>query len=249
MTPWYDTHVHLDRYPEGERRALLERAEEAGVAIIAVATDLASSAEVLRLLGSHRALVGGAVGVHPKSTGTPAENALRQLVRERGILAIGECGFDASGPRWSAQADAFETQCRIAREIDRVVVLHIDGDGAFEQLKAHAEETEGLRVVRHYFSGDSLQAEWHRERGHYLSFGNPLFRQPHLQDTARTYPRELLLIETDSYPLPGRATEPADVARIGETLAGIRGWTVDEAREQLARNTVTAFGLDSDYAP
>ena len=237
--PWYDTHVHLERYPEAERLVLLERAGEASVEILAVSVDMESSRAVVAMPGAW----GRAVGVHPKHADS-VEPSLGDLATGPGVVAIGECGFDAEGPGWDAQEAAFREQCRMARELNLALVLHIDGAGAWERLVAGESALEGLRVVRHYFQGDAAEARWHSERGHYLSFGNPLRRRAELRDIAREYPPDRLLIETDSYPLPGRNTEPAHVGVIGETLALLSGWTFDEARERLEANTFRAFGRE-----
>ena len=238
MPRWFDTHVHLDRYAAAERVGILARAAAAGVDIIAVAVDLESSAKVARQANE----IPGAVGIHPKRAVPGFEPQLRTLASNLGIVAIGECGFDSAGPPWEVQEAAFEAQCRLARQLGKALILHVDGSGAWERLAGYADDLDGLRVIRHYFAGDAAQAAWHAARGHYLSFGNPLRRLPELGEIARGYPPELLLIETDTYPLPNRSTEPADVAAIGETVAALRQWTVEECREQLARNTVTAFG-------
>ena len=240
VPPWFDTHVHLDRYAPPEREALLARAEAAGVRVFAVAVDLESSAEVARLATT----IPGAVGIHPRHAAAGFEDELRNLARTPGIVAIGECGFDGGGvPHWDLQERTFLAQCGIARELGKSLVLHIDGEGAWERFGSCAAAAEGLRVIRHYFTGDAAQAAWHAERGHYLSFSNPLRREPALRDIARNHPENLLLIETDSYPLPNRNTEPAHVAKIGETIAVLRDWTFDQCREQVARNTAAAFGI------
>lgn len=237
MQPWFDTHVHLDRYSTAERASLLERAGEAEVEVIAVAVDMASSRALMALGG------GGAkvIGVHPKYSGKPFEVELREFAAQPGVVGIGECGFDAEGPALEVQEAAFRAQCAIARSAGLALVLHVDGPGSWEALLVNRDALDGLRVIRHYFTGDAAEAAWHAAGGHYLSFGNPLRRDPGLREIARGYPPELLLIETDSYPLPGRNTEPAHVARVGETLALVREWTFAEAREQLARNTAAAF--------
>ncbi|HEX6031030.1 MAG TPA: TatD family hydrolase [Tepidiformaceae bacterium] len=242
MPPWFDTHVHLDRYPIPEREALLERANEANVAVFAVAVDLASSREVSAITG----LRGRVVGIHPKNAGPDFPEEMHEIARRPGVRAIGECGFDAEGPPWGVQAATFEAQCELARGLDESLVLHVAGPGAWDSLVEHERALAGLRVVRHYFTGDAAEAAWHRERGHWLSFGNPLRRLPTLREIAHDYPPDLLLIETDSYPLPGRDTEPKHVVRIGETLALLRGWTFEQAREQLAQNTQRAFAA---FAP
>jgi len=242
VDPWYDTHVHLDRFPATAREGLLERARAAGVLVVAVATDLESSAAVVELAAGSPLVAGGAVGVHPRQA-RGAVRELTDLAANPGVVAIGECGFDGSGPGWELQAETFLAQASIARNLGLALVLHIDGDGAWDQLATRGDALEGLRVVRHYFTGDSVQAAWHAERGHFASFGNPLRRTSQLQEITARYPPELLLIETDSYPAPGRITQPADVVKVAEALAGVRGWSVPETRERLANNTRIAFGL------
>lgn len=237
VAQWIDTHVHWDRYGSAERAELLARATDAEVGFISVGVDLASSKAGLGLDGA----LGNVVGVHPRFIGGPFEEELRDVAQCPKVVAIGECGFDAAGPAWELQAQAFERQCALARELALTVVLHIDGEGAWEHLLAAASSLDGLHVVRHYFTGDGVEADWHRAHGHYLAFGNPLRREPALREIARLYPPGLLLIETDSYPMAGRNTEPSHVAKVGETIALVRGWTFSEAREQLAANTRAAF--------
>jgi TatD DNase family protein len=234
---WVDTHVHLDRYAPAEREGIVARANDAGVAILAVAVDLASSRAVVELGG----IVGCAVGVHPLNAAEMDAGVLRRLAGMPGVAAIGECGFDGAAPEWDTQAGVFREQCAVAREVVLPIILHIDGAGAWERLVENADALEGLRVVRHYFTGDVVQAEWHAERGHFLSFGRPLLREQALQAVCGEYPGGLILVETDSYPLAGRTTEPRDVVTVGEGVGRLRGWTEEEGRDRLFENSQAAF--------
>ena len=234
---WVDTHVHIDRYESAERTALLDRAHSAGVSIIAVGVDIESSRAALAV----DATAGAVVGVHPLHADGADPEALIELLAHPAVVGIGECGFDASGPPFEEQSSIFEAHARAARALDLPLVLHINGDGAFEALRARAGGLNGLAVIRHYFTGTAAQAAWHADHRHYLSFGNPLRRDPTLREIALAYPADRLLIETDSYPLPDRRTEPRDVVRVGETLALVRGWTFAETSTRLLENTRTAF--------
>ena len=70
-----------------------------------------------------------------------------------------------------------------------------------------------------------------------------MLRAPALHRIARDYPANLLLIETDTYPLPGRTTEPRDLVAVGEKLAALRGWTIAECAAQLWSNSRAALAL------
>jgi TatD DNase family protein len=247
--PWFDTHVHLDRYTDAERPALLARAEAAGVArLLAVSTDCASSQRVAALPDG----VLKAVGVHPLHAAEDVCEALEALAVRPGVVAIGETGFDDGGPPLAVQAAVFRTQCALARRLNLALVLHVDGAGAWQALTAAVATDDalaGLRAVRHYFAGDAAQAAWHAERGHWLSFGRPLLREPSLQQIARAYPPEKLLIETDSYPLPGRRTEPRDLVPVGLLLAELRGWSAEHCVARLWRNATAALALPDAVPP
>lgn len=235
---WVDTHAHLERYELPLRAEILERARSEGVAVIGVSTDVAAAITLVGMKG----LAGVAIGVHPIHAGVSDHSELADLAAHaKNVVAIGECGFDDNGPATEVQVAAFEAQTELARANGLPLVLHLAGANAWEQLLACEASLDGLTVVRHYFTGDASEAEWHAERGHYLSFGNPLRRDPALRDIAFTYPAERLLVETDSYPLANRRTEPCDVVRVAETLALVRGWTFPEASSRLLENTRSAF--------
>jgi len=219
---------------------MLRRARATGVTrLLSVSTSCASARQTAAL----PAAILKAVGVHPRAAAEGPCAALVALARAPGVVAIGETGFDAAGPPFARQEAVFRAQCALARQHDLALVLHIAGAGAWQALMAAADALDGLRVVRHYFMGDTAQADWHAARGHYLSFGRPLLREPALQRLAPTYPPELLLIETDTYPLPGRATEPRDAAALGAALARLCGWTPADSAARLWQNGARAFQL------
>jgi TatD DNase family protein len=212
--------------------------------MLAVSTSLASSERTLALPPG----VAKAVGVHParaaEAAGEDWLEQLRQLAVQPGVVAIGEGGFDDTGPDWALQHRCFAGQLAIAAELRLPLVLHIDGERAWKQFVASQAASGPRRTIRHYFRGDQRQAEWHAVRGHYVSFGRPLLRDPALQAIAAGYPAELLLIETDSYPLPGRTTEPKDLVPVGELLAQLRGWSTAECAERLWANSLGALGTE-----
>jgi len=241
MTPgWIDTHVHFERYEPADRARMLDEARAAGVGqLLAVSTTMASSRRTVAL----EEPVLKAVGVHPTQAHGLDMPALVQLARSEGVVAIGEIGFDGNGPGRSVQGIAFEHQAAIARELDLSVVLHIDGPNAWHAFEGAAAMLDGLRVIRHYFTGDAAQLAFHAAHGHYVSFGRPLLRDAKLQRLAQDAPPGLLTIETDSYPLPGRATEPRHLVEVGELMARLRGVAPDALAALLADNTRRAFNL------
>lgn len=237
---WTDTHVHLDRYEPDQRARMLAEGASAGVhQLVAVATSMESSRRTIALTEP----VLKAVGVHPLQAHALDVPVLAGIARAEGVVAIGEIGFDGNGPGRSVQGVAFEQQAAIARDLGLSVVLHIDGPNAWQAFEGAAFMLDGLRVIRHYFTGDDEQLGFHAAHGHFISFGRPLLRDAGLQRLAQACPAELLLIETDTYPIPGRTTEPKDLAGVAQVMARQRAVPLEALSALLEDNTRRAFNL------
>ena len=80
--------------------------------------------------------------------------------------------------------------------------------------------------------------------GCFISLGKPVTRPERgaLREAARHIPLDRLLLETDTYPLPGRATEPRDVAAICQTIATLRALSFDEVATATTQNFARLFG-------
>lgn len=239
MSTWIDTHVHLERYDPAERPNLFTRAAAAGVGqLIAVSTSMDSSRRTLAL---HEPVL-KAVGVHPQQAHTLVVPEFAKLAASPDVVAIGEIGFDGRGPGRAVQGVAFQQQALIARDLDLAVLLHIDGPGAWQAFDFAASFLDGLRVVRHYFTGDDEQLDYHIAHRQFISFGRPLLREGRLQALAKRVPDDLLLIETDAYPLPCRTTTPADLLDVARELAALRALSLDALQALLYDNTKRALG-------
>ncbi len=240
---WFDTHVHLERYGPADQRRLFDEARDAGVeGMLAVSTSLESSERTVAL----GVPVLRAVGVHPISAHRLDATRLRALASHESVVAIGECGFTDATLDWRAQQGAFEVQATIARDLALPLILHIDGPLGWDRFVAMAPLLEGMTVIRHYFSGEEHQAHFHAERGQYISFGRPLIREPEQQRVARLIPPALLLIETDSYPLAGRTTEPKSLPEVGRALSASLGTTLEACSRLLWENTARALALTTE---
>lgn len=86
--------------------------------------------------------------------------------------------------------------------------------------------------------------------GFHLSFAGPVtFKNAaKLQEVAKFCPEDRLLVETDSpylapVPMRGKRNEPAFVKYVAQTVAGLRGVSVEELSETATRNTCRLFGI------
>ncbi|MHB8620189.1 MAG: TatD family hydrolase, partial [Chloroflexota bacterium] len=94
----------------------------------------------------------------------------------------------------------------------------------------------------HYFQGDEAAARRYLDAGYLISVGKPVLRLTRVQEAARIVPRDRLLVETDTYPLAGRSTEPAHARLVAEGLAAARGEEPDAIIEATWINLLTFLG-------
>ena len=180
-----------------------------------------------------------------------AIRTVEEGIASSGACAIGEIGLDYHydfSPR-DVQQDVFRAQIRLARERDLPVVIHTREatDDTFRIL-----EEEGGRAVRgvfHCFTGDVHMARRALAIDFYLSYAGILTfpKAESLRDAARATPLDRLLSETDApylapVPFRGKRNEPANVARVVQTLADLHGQSLESITGQIAANFVRLFG-------
>ena len=243
-----DSHAHLAMLPADERRAALDRADEAGVRTILVPAtgrdDLDAVAEMAGLGGGRTP---GAVGFHPHEASkcdAAWKRRVEKLLESPGIVAIGEIGLDYHydhSPR-EDQRRVLAWHLGLARERGMPVILH--HREAWEDFLAALDEAPGVRGVAHSFTEGADGAAAMARRGLFVGISGMVtfLKGDNVREAARAVPAGRLLLETDSpylAPVPhrGKPNEPAFVRLVLAEVARVRG--VDAA--ELERETDAAF--------
>jgi TatD DNase family protein len=204
-------------------------------------------------------------GVYPHNTPEIDDGLLAKLDRllaEPEVIACGEIGLDYyhEGAPHAAQREGLIRQQEVAAARERPILIHCrpkEGtsdawDDLFEILDAHWQPT-GLGGVMHCFGGGWEQARRSLDLGFLISFaGNLTYpkAQP-LRDVAARLPLDGLLVETDAPWLApahnrGKRNEPGWVAQTAQTLAELRGLTLEEIASATTKNFHRLFGLGAD---
>ncbi|HEY7358678.1 MAG TPA: TatD family hydrolase [Ktedonobacterales bacterium] len=246
-----DSHVHLDRYTDEEIAALLLRARQRGVTrFLTVGVDLASSERAVLLARQHTNVF-AAVGLHPmyvqESFGAERVRyherlqALAQGAPE--VVAIGEAGIDLldAQAKLDVQRAAFRLQLHLAYDLKLPLILHNQkADAHCQELlqEVGRERGQAAMFIVHYFVGDLACAARWLDLGGMLSVGRPVARPENiaLRAAVASIPLERLLLETDTYPLPGRDTEPAHLAEMAQAVAEIKRLPIEKVAEQTTAN-------------
>jgi len=264
MPVFYDTHAHLDYSDfQADLAAVLTRARNAGIIrIVSIATDLNSSRRALALAEAHE-MIYAAVGWHPGNAHeAPADirAELRALARHPKAVAIGECGLDyyrlPSSRGGSAgddaacqrkQAEIFQQQLEVASETGLPCVIHQRSsfDDTLAQVQPFAKRTRG---VFHCFGESVARLRQILDLGWLVSFtGIVTFKNgQNIRDAVAAAPLDRFMLETDCpylapAPFRGKRGEPAYVKEISETVAQVRGCSLDELSAATCRTAREFF--------
>lgn len=248
-----DTHAHLNMEDyDGDLEEVLQRALNAHIgAIINIGYDLESSIEAVELAREHDFLW-AAVGFHPHDADRFTDDgldALRELVADKRVVAIGETGLDFYrhlSPR-DAQREAFRKHIRLAKEVELPLVVHLrnaqdEGLGILKQELAD-------KGVMHCFSGNLEQAREAIGLGFCLGFDGPItYDSPKLISVLKEIPRERILLETDCpyltpKPHRGRRNEPSYLTFICQKAASELSISYEDLAALTTANAKNLFGL------
>ena len=256
-----DSHCHLaDEVFADDLEAVVARAREAGVEralVILAAADQQEAAQ------AHRVEcvwpdVRFAIGVHPHQAHQfaaepqKAADAVRsQLEAMPTARAIGEIGLDYhyDFSARDVQRSVFRAQVRLARHMQRPVVIHTR-EADEDTIAILREEGEGTaRGVLHCFTGDAAFARAGLDLGLYISVAGIITfpkATTDLRAAIRTVPVDRLLTETDSpflAPVPhrGKRNEPAHLPQVVAALAELHGTSPADLAERTAANFHTLF--------
>jgi len=249
-----DTHAHLDfeKFQENLDE-ILENAKFVGVEkIIIPGVTLEDTPKIINLIEKYDNLF-GAVAVHPsEAKGWQEEyyGILKEHAQHEKIVAIGETGLDYY---WDAtfketQQHVFRRHLELAEELNLPVIIH-DRESHADILTILKEFPE-VKGVMHCFSGNAEFAEECVKIGYYIALGGPVtFKNAkEAKEVAQKIPLEKLVLETDSpylapHPFRGKENDPSKIILVAETIAEIKGLSVEEVGEITSENAENLFGI------
>lgn len=264
---WIDTHCHLDA-PEfdADRDAVVARARAAGVAQLVLPAVERSNFDTVRRLAHAHGLV-YALGIHPLYTGRAADEdldhlqqALQEHRHDPRLVAVGEIGLDhfVPGLDRARQQVFYRAQLKLARDAGLPVLLHVRQSA--DALLAGLRRVPVAGGIAHAFNGSPQQAGQFVAMEFRLGFGGAMSFERALQirRLAAEVPAQALVLETDAPDIPpqwlyrtaaqraagppaqGR-NEPAELPRIAQTLAALRGWTAQHTAQVTRANALAAL--------
>ena len=253
-----DSHCHLDRLDLSDRDAgldgILADARARGITqFLSVAVDLATSASLVELTERYDHVY-SSVGVHPLQKidqPVPEVEQLVALARAPKVVAIGETGLDnfysAESHQW--QRDSFIRHLQASQQTGLPIIIHTRDarEETLELLRQYPLQATG---VMHCFTETWEMAEAAIALGFYISFsGIVTFKSAdELREVVRRVPLDRILVETDSpwlAPVPhrGKQNEPQYVREVAETVADLKGVSLEQLAEITTQNFHRLFRI------
>ena len=260
-----DAHCHVNSDPSrADADGVLKRAERAGVRrMLIVGSDRDSSFEAVRLARAYEdSGVYAAAGVHPHDSSAVSEGLppdLADLSNDSRVVAVGETGLDYYydySPR-EVQQNVFRMHLEWAHRARKPVVIHVR-DAMEDALRILYELPQGtrreLKLLFHCYAGGLEYLDAMRDLDAYMSLGGPVTwpKNDALREVAARIPEDRLLCETDSpwltpKPYRGKLNEPAYVGFVYETIASVRGLSLDKFAGIVDANANRLFGWGTLY--
>ncbi len=233
-----DTHAHLDA-PDfnHDRELVIKRSLEKGV------TKLINISRNLELAKTNAWIFAG-VGFHPDEAGKFNLAELKELLSNKKVVAIGECGLDAKVENLEKQKQIFKEQIVLAREFNLPLIIHCRSlhNECLAMLDA------SLKGVVHCFTGSLGQAQRYLEKGLLLSFTGIITYAADYDQVLKGVRLEKILLETDCPFLGpgiyrGRRSEPWMISTVAEKIAEVREISFLEVMEATTKNAEKLFAI------
>jgi TatD DNase family protein len=248
-----DAHIHLDQYKRDVVKNAISIWQEHEIdGVVAVATNLSSSYEILKLKQEFPHFVRAAIGHHPEAP-PPTKQELEELVAliksEKHMLSgIGEIGlptYQKNELLEQYSADEFdyvlEAFLQVANEVNLPVALHAvhkESEIALSFLKKH-----GIQKAHfHWLKAPSEVINEIISLGYYVSVTPEVCYRKRDIEMVKQIPIGQLLIETDgpwqhSGLFAKRQTSPLFLKEICSCLSNVLTIPIKELTKQIDNNT------------
>jgi len=270
MSNIFDSHCHpqMAQYNE-DREEMLKRAEDAGVFMICVGTNLDTSRQAIELAQKNEGMW-ASVGLHPNDANNFQFSIFnfQKLLEHPKVIAVGEIGLDyyrtPELKKQEKQKEVFEKFLDLAIQYNKPVIIHSRDAAKGTTGRVHADmfpiiENWKLKIensarpwragVAHSFTGSIEDAKKYLELGFYLGFNGIITFARQYDEIVKEVPLERILLETDSpyltpEPYRGQRNEPVHVVEVAKKIAELKNEPLEKVIEQTTKNCKQLFKIE-----
>lgn len=247
-----DSHCHLLSSEYNDVRKEIAKAFKAGLdKIIINGYDLRSSIEAVELSKEYDNLY-VAIGIGPENVNSITYedvNAIKKLVSNKKVVAIGEIGLDYYWTKENKdkQIYVFKEMLKIAKDNNLPVIVH--NRDATKDTYELLKEYNNSGII-HCFSGSIETAKEFIKLGFLIGIGGVVtFKNAtHLKEVVKNIPISCISLETDSpyltpEPFRGQKNNPAYLIYIVKKIAELKNISEEEVCKTTYLNVISKFDL------
>ncbi|MBI2600599.1 TatD family hydrolase [Candidatus Daviesbacteria bacterium] len=184
------------------------------------------------------------------------------------VIAVGECGLDylfnkdynghnSYKDYREKQKKLFQAQIDLAKKLNLPLLVHCRDDRSRNPSSSEAWD-ENLEMIKnhygilHCYSGLMATTKKAIDSNFLISFaGNITYpKNEYLKETVKMLPLEKIALETDCpflapQSIRGQRNEPSSVKEVAQTVAEIKGISVEDVAEQTTKNVEKILRLRS----
>jgi len=246
-------HVNFSEY-DTDREAVIKDADQKGIIIINVGTDLETSNQVVALAEKYPNCY-AIVGMHPTTANETDFDyeAFKKLAMHEKVVGIGECGLDYFREPFSKerQIAVFNDEIRLAIECKKPLMIHARNSytDILTVLDQYLIRTDvELRGNVHFFAGSVMEAEEFIKRGFSVSYTGVVTFAKQYESLVVATPHDSIMSETDCpfvtpVPLRGQRNTPSNIPLIVAKMAEIKGLSEEALATAIRENAQRMFGI------
>ncbi|WP_159777412.1 TatD family hydrolase [Flavobacterium sp. 9AF] len=266
MNNYIDIGINLtNKQFQNDKENIINKAIRAGVSkIILTGTSVKGSQEAFNITKDFPTILYSTAGIHPhdaKSMDNQSIVKLKELLKNKEVVAVGECGLDFDrdfSPR-PQQEKCYQAQLELACEVQKPLFLH--ERAAFDRFIAITNDflPQLPKAVIHCFTGTLTEAKVYLDKGFYLGFTGAITdkkRFAHLEEVIQYVPLDRMMIETDApFMLPKnvpeisltkyheRRNEPSFLPYVAQTIASFKEISLEVVALETTKNTKEFFEI------
>ncbi len=252
----FDSHSHLQASEfDKDSKEVIKRIMENNVWVINVGDNLESSKKGIELAKKYNNFF-SSIGAHPNISEEFEKEKYIPLLKEKKVVAIGECGLDyfrlENEEEKEKQKEKFIKQIELAKEYNKPIILHIrakENYDAYNDTLKILKKFDKIQGIVHFFSADWNIAEEFLKLNFYISFSGIITFTKQYDDIIFKIPNNRILSETDcpfASPEPhrGKRNEPSFVKYVVKRMVEIKELEFEEMANIIFKNTKEIFKID-----
>ena len=252
-----DTHAHLQDEMIKDYKRTIKDANDAGVSkIVCASSNLENSKKAVDIANKF-ACVYATVGIHPEDANSYNSDSimqLKQLAKNKKVVAIGEIGLDYYHEFASRdlQKEVFIKQIELANDLKLPVVLHTrEASGDMIEILRKYKNKLCCGVCIHCFNMSLEILKEILNYGFYISIGGivTFSNAKNVIEIVKNCDINRLMLETDTpylspVPLRGTINEPKNVVFSAKKIAEILNISLNELDEITTKNANQFFNFN-----